>query len=395
MSGPRKKKDQHHLRIVCPGVVSSLVASPDGMYCIAGIAEKIYVWQISTGNLLAVVSRHYQTVTCLRITDDGSHFVSGGDDNLVMVWSLASVLQEGQSTQGVDPVHIWSNHSLPVTDLHCTTGGMMARVASASQDHTCKVWDMCSGELLCNFVFDVPLNSVCMDPAEYRLFAGAMNGTVYQVNLFESNSSRERHIKVRETGEDEDTTTAVFAGHSKPVTCLSVSLDGSMLVSGSQDQTVCIWHIQSKQCVRTINHKGAVTNAMIIPTPPNLQSSQTKPTLPIQVFKRHLHVPNQWNGLHSSTQSSRNGSDRHTGTVAVKLKGTKSEATKVSTSGTNLSEAELESLLATINQERSSSSSEADIENLSAKELHQRLQQVQQLNKDIFTYATKQILNTR
>ena len=50
-----------------------------------------------------------------------------------------SVLQEGQSSQGVDPVHIWSKHSLPITDLYCTAGGMMARIVSASQDQTCKV----------------------------------------------------------------------------------------------------------------------------------------------------------------------------------------------------------------------------------------------------------------
>ena len=41
-------QDQHQLRIVCPGVVSSLTCTPDGLYCIAGIAEKIYVWQVRT-----------------------------------------------------------------------------------------------------------------------------------------------------------------------------------------------------------------------------------------------------------------------------------------------------------------------------------------------------------
>ncbi len=38
---------------------------------------------------MAVLGRHYQAVTVLRCTDDGSHFVSGGEDNLVIVWSTA------------------------------------------------------------------------------------------------------------------------------------------------------------------------------------------------------------------------------------------------------------------------------------------------------------------
>lgn len=40
------------------------------------------------------------------------------------------------------------------------------------------------------------------------------------------------------------------------MTCLSVSTDGSLLLSGSHDETVRLWDIQSKQCLRTVNHKG-------------------------------------------------------------------------------------------------------------------------------------------
>ena len=37
---------------------------------------------------MKILSRHYQNVTNLRFTDNGSHFVSAGDDNLVIVWSF-------------------------------------------------------------------------------------------------------------------------------------------------------------------------------------------------------------------------------------------------------------------------------------------------------------------
>lgn len=40
------------------------------------------------------------------------------------------------------------------------------------------------------------------------------------------------------------------------VTCLSVSTDGSVLLSGSHDETVRLWDIQSKQCIRTVTFKG-------------------------------------------------------------------------------------------------------------------------------------------
>ena len=38
---------------------------------------------------MASASRHYQNITVLRFVDDGSHLVSGGYDNLVIVWRVA------------------------------------------------------------------------------------------------------------------------------------------------------------------------------------------------------------------------------------------------------------------------------------------------------------------
>ncbi|XP_073681660.1 WD repeat-containing protein 18-like [Garra rufa] len=83
-----QRKDQLQQKIVCPGIVTCLSASPDGLYVLAGIAEAVYLWEMSTGNLLAILSRHYQDVSCIRFTDDSSHFVSGGKDNLALIWNL-------------------------------------------------------------------------------------------------------------------------------------------------------------------------------------------------------------------------------------------------------------------------------------------------------------------
>ena len=43
---------------------------------------------------------------------------------------------------------------------------------------------------------------------------------------------------------------------SGPVTCLSLSLDGLTLASGSQDASVRLWNTASRQCIRTIHHTG-------------------------------------------------------------------------------------------------------------------------------------------
>ena len=48
-----------------------------------------FLSKVASGNLLGLLSRHFQRVSCLKFTDDGSHFLSSGDDNLVMVWKMA------------------------------------------------------------------------------------------------------------------------------------------------------------------------------------------------------------------------------------------------------------------------------------------------------------------
>ncbi|XP_045160558.2 WD repeat-containing protein 18-like [Mercenaria mercenaria] len=281
-----QRREQHQLKIICPGRVTALAVSPDGTYCIAAVGEKIHLWQVCTGNLMSVLSRHYQTVNVLKFTDNCSHFISGGEDNLVIVWSLVSVLSSmNNPTRKPEPVRIWSSHSLPVTDVHVGKGGSRCRVVSASLDQTCKIWDMVSGELLQTIVFPTSVMSVAMDTAELRLLAGGSNGDVYCINMYGQPIRTERHIESHD-----QQGVSCLKGHSKQVTCLSVSTDGTKIVSGSHDHTVKIWDVFSGQCVRTLQHKGQVTNTLIVPTPPAIINAEIKPTLHLQPFKRHLYT---------------------------------------------------------------------------------------------------------
>ncbi|KAM9763006.1 WD repeat-containing protein 18 [Menidia menidia] len=276
-----QRKDQLQQKIVCPGVVTCLTASPDGYFLAAGVAEAIYLWEVCTGKLLSVLSRHYQDVTCLKFTDDSSHFVSAGKDNLALVWNLCSVVQMDLS-HAPEPRHILSRHSLPITDLHCGLMGTQARIATASLDQTVKVWELSSGELLLSVLFDVEIMSVTFDPCEYFLFCGGSDGNIFQVSLCSQSLSREKSFQSEGEGNQ------VFKGHRNLVTCLSVSMDGTLLLSGSHDESVRLWDIQSKQSIRCLAHKGPVTNAVIMPAPANMFLPDSRPAIPLPRFSRHL-----------------------------------------------------------------------------------------------------------
>ncbi|XP_044110655.1 WD repeat-containing protein 18 isoform X2 [Neovison vison] len=266
---------------MCPGPVTCLTTSPNGLYVLAGIAESIYLWEVSTGNLLVILSRHYQDVSCLQFTGDSSHFLSGGKDCLVLAWGLCSVLQADPS-RTPSPRHVWSRHTLPITDLHCGFGGPLARVASSSLDQTVKLWEVSSGDLLLSVLFDVGIMAVTMDLAEYHVFCGGSDGSIFQVDLCTGPGQKEKSFQ------PEQDSGKVFRGHRNQVTCLSVSTDGSVLLSGSHDETVRLWDTRSKQCIRTVTLKGPVTNAAIMLAPVSMLSSDFRPGLPLPHFNRHL-----------------------------------------------------------------------------------------------------------
>lgn len=266
---------------MCPGPVTCLTTAPNGLYVLAGIAESIYLWEVCTGNLLVILSRHYQDVSCLKFTGDGSHFVSAGKDCLALAWSLCSVLQADPS-RILAPRHVWSQHTLPITDLHCGFGGPMARVATASLDQTVKLWAISSGDLLLSVLFDMGITSVTMDLAEHHIFCGGSDGSIFQVDLCSWPGLREHSFQ------PEQNTGKVFKGHRNQVTCLSVSTDGSVLLSGSHDESVRLWDVKSKQCLRTVTLKGPVTNAAIILAPPSMLNPEFRPSLPLPHFNKHL-----------------------------------------------------------------------------------------------------------
>ena len=59
-----------------------------------------------------------------------------------------------------------------------------------------------------------------------------------------------------------------YKGHTANVTCLTASLDGQMLASGSEDCSVRLWHVASHQCLRVLPHKGVITTLFfMLPKP--------------------------------------------------------------------------------------------------------------------------------
>ena len=76
---------------------------------------------------------------------------------------------------------------------------------------------------------------------------------------------------------------------SKQVNSLAVSMDGTLLLSGSQDQTARVWHVPSRQCLRVVNHKGKLNHFTLrsdwrVASPYNMHSLSSRQVMRILIL---------------------------------------------------------------------------------------------------------------
>lgn len=268
------------MKIIAPGPVTALDVSLDGNYCVAGIGEQLCVWHIPTGNLLANVTKHFQQITKILFSKNSTYVISAAEDGIVFVWKLNQLIAQVHSMT-LEPLYSLTDHTLPIRDMCVSNSAKNAYLMTVSSDCTLKINQIDSGELLLSVVFDDSLTAVTCNNFGTHVFVGSTKGDIHEISLLNPPRSVTHH----DLNNDKVCT---FSGHSKNITALSVSTDGLYLASGAADAQVIIWHIPTKQKLKTITHKGSVTNVLFSMAMKNMFIEEYKPSIVFNTFKRNL-----------------------------------------------------------------------------------------------------------
>ncbi|WP_199247210.1 WD40 repeat domain-containing protein [[Phormidium] sp. ETS-05] len=287
--------------------VNAVAISPDNQRLVSGSADKtLKIWDLATGDQIRVLDNGEQ-VTAVAISPKGFTFASGGSDRTVKLWGIESgkllwsfeghsgwilavtfspdgkILASG-SADGT--VKLWdlasatltqtlSGHTSQVVSLAFSTREPL--LASGSDDGTIKLWDTTTGKLLQTWQSNSSrVRSVAISPDGKILASGSESGTIQLYGLHTGELLRTLHrqsgavqsLAFMPLGGTSGAETLILAigggsldstielwdaskgqhlrtltGHRDTVHSLSISADGTILTSGSEDNTIKIWRV--------------------------------------------------------------------------------------------------------------------------------------------------------
>ncbi|KAK9459185.1 WD40-repeat-containing domain protein [Lipomyces oligophaga] len=182
---------------------------------------QLLVWEWQSESYILKQQGHYDSISSLVYSPDGSKIITGADDGKIKVWDAHSGFALVTFTQ----------HTASVTGLEFSKRGSHSVLFSSSLDGSIRAWDLVRYRNFRTFTATerIQFSCVAVDPAGEVVCAGSLDS--FEINLWSV-----------QTGQLLDR----LAGHEGPISCLSFADDGGTLASASWDKTVRIWDIFSR-----------------------------------------------------------------------------------------------------------------------------------------------------
>ncbi|MEH2236434.1 serine/threonine-protein kinase [Nostoc sp.] len=224
--------------------VNALAISPDGYTLASGSDDRIVkLWDLNTKKVLASLSGHSQAVKSVAFSPDGQILATASDDKTIKLWQVET-LEEICTLLG---------HSHIVKSVAFSPDGQI--LASGSWDKTIKLWDVNTGTEICTITgHQLQVNSVAFSPQGQLLASASYDRTIrlWQIPALES---FQREFKNRPCY----SLLSTLSGHAWAVLTVAFSPDGKILATGSDDNTIKLWEVNTGQLICTlVGHSWSV-----------------------------------------------------------------------------------------------------------------------------------------
>ncbi|MEX0270165.1 NB-ARC domain-containing protein [Leptolyngbyaceae cyanobacterium UHCC 1019] len=217
------------------GWVWSVGFSPDGKtLASSGTDRSVRVWDVESGRCLQVLTDHTGCVWSVSFSGDGQQLASSSEDQTVRLWNL-----QGQC------LRILQGHTQSVYSVHFAPD--QQTLASSSNDTTIRIWDVSNGN--CLSVLQEHTSGVrCVrySPDGQRLASSSHDGSIRLWNgqlHSKPSSSNPSFI---------NSSVKLLHGHTDWVWDIAFSPDGRVLASTGRDSTLRLWSVPDGQSIHVL-----------------------------------------------------------------------------------------------------------------------------------------------
>lgn len=259
--------------------ISDVAWSSDSRLLVSASDDKtLKIWELSSGKCLKTLKGHSNYVFCCNFNPQSNLIVSGSFDESVRIWDVRT----GKCLKTLPA------HSDPISAVHFNRDGSL--IVSSSYDGLCRIWDTASGQCLKTLIDDdnPPVSFVKFSPNGKYILAATLDNTL---KLWDY--SKCKCLKTYTGHKNEKY--CIFANFSvtggKVCKCnlkilLSLINFFQWIVSGSEDNMVYIWNLQSKEVVQRLQgHTDTVLTTACHPTENIIASGALENDKTIKLWK--------------------------------------------------------------------------------------------------------------
>jgi WD40 repeat protein len=211
--------------------VQSTAISPDGKYIVSGgDDDDLRFWEVASGKEIKTFKGHASPVWSVAFSPDGKYILSAGEDMIVRLWDVDKVKE----------VRRFPGHSDIINRVAFSSDGK--RAVSAGDDKVVRLWDVDSGQELKKFeAHTKPVWGAALSKDGSKLVTGGSDNIAI---VWDVKSGKELKR---------------FEGHTDNVLSVALSPDGKHAISAGSDHIIRMWEMATGKEIRKFEgHTSAI-----------------------------------------------------------------------------------------------------------------------------------------